>query len=637
MGTGPQGPQGPPGPTGPQGLPIVTDSTQVADTLTSQNMFLNRLVINIANDKDLSSSISQKFVQSPATISKNLAENSDFQNMIGNYVVSNAAILAGRIADGIILNQDNTLKLTNALASQGNFISDLSKSLNDPNLPYAQFLKGPTGNIADVKTAIQPISMLCDTAGNCRTPRFEYEFKLTVPCATTSGNCTVTAPSFKSPYLNFTAGNLLMNTSRGAPAFRISSDGKPWITGFSGGQLGSYNNNTDTGTTVLTWDAQGNINAGDLSGNFDIKGDIEESVVTGDITRTTGSLRINGNGYLYNLYATGIINSKNKMGVFNTQGSSFARLFLHTGSPRSHKGGTGTTDGSSFTLIKNGPYKKDYGGPNAAVLNNFSNPYIFGDGSSSGNIYMLNNSNNLGPIMDGNWVNKTIQGNNAAIINNTGTIDGKTGSLMVIGNAAGGGGSSRVVSIKDKLQIGNWQLSQSANGSLAFTKNGGDKMTFGQNGINVPSDKINDANVRTNTINGITINNSALTATNLSIQDSVNMSQNISAGNYQGGSLQGNYMYTNTVTANGGDHSFGDIVVGRYGWGNSNGRGGIELAGDLTVRNVYNTDNSNVDINGDLTVNNSIRSQSDIVVLDAESVRATGQLYRYSDKPIKQQ
>jgi hypothetical protein len=162
-------------------------------------------------------------------------------------------------------------------------------------------------------------------------------------------------------------------------------------------------------------------------------------------------------------------------------------------------------------------------------------------------------------------------------------------------------------------------------------------MTFGQNGINVPTNNINDANIRDNTINGITINNNVLTATNLSVEGSVNMSQNISAGNYQGGSLQGNYMYTNTVTANGGDHSFGDIVVGRYGWGNSNGRGGIELAGDLTVRNVYNTDNSNVDINGDLTVNNSIRSQSDIVVLDAESVRATGQLYRYSDKPIKQQ
>ena len=151
-------------------------------------------------------------------------------------------------------------------------------------------------------------------------------------------------------------------------------------------------------------------------------------------------------------------------------------------------------------------------------------------------------------------------------------------------------------------------------------------MTFGQNGINVPSDKINDANVRTNTINGITINNSVLTATNLSVQGTVNMSQNISAGNFKGGSLSGKYMYADSVNANGGHHYFNDIDVDE-----------LTSSDRIYMDHDWDTNNYDVDIDGDLRVNNSIQVRSgDRIKLDANNVRTTGELFRYGSYVIAQ-
>ena len=89
------------------------------------------------------------------------------------------------------------------------------------------------------------------------------------------------------------------------------------------------------------------------------------------------------------------------------------------------------------------------------------------------------------------------------------------------------------------------------------------------------------------------------------------------------------YIYTKDLQVNGGDHSLGDIIVGRFGWGDPNGRGGIELRGDLDLRHDIDTRDSDIDINGDLTVNNSIRSKTDHIKLRADSVRAHGELARF--------
>lgn len=617
MGKGPQGPPGPIGAQGPRGLPNVQDSNKIAENVGSRNEFLNRLVTNVANNNDLSAYISTKILQSPLPISDKLVNNTEFINNIGNYISENSSPLAESISNGMISNVSNMKRITDTLATTGTFLSDLATSLTDFNQPYAQYIQGPTGNITDIKSAIQPISLLCTTSGNCVTPRFG------------------------SGYLNYTDGNLLLTTNRGTPAFRMSADGKPWITGFSGGQLGTFNNNTGEGTVALKWNTQGDlidINIGDLSqtsgnfkGTFDIKIDMEGNVI-GDIDRTTGSLKINGNSYLYDLYATGTINAKNNMTAFNTQGSSFVRVFMHTGAAGSHKGGSGNT----FTIIKNGPYKTTYGGPNVTVLNNFGSPYIFGDNTTSGNIYMLNNNSNMNNLSGGgsSW-SKGITGasnvNNAAIINNTGTMEDVNGSLMLIGNAVGDK-TNRQVTIKDNLKIGNWELSQGSDGKLQFKKNGNIKMIFGSNGIDVPSNQINKVNIRDNTINGITIKDSNLDATSINVTNSINMT-NISSGSSNAtGNISSRNIYTNHIIANGGDHSLGEVKVGRYGWGSPNGDGGIRARGEIFVRGDTDTRNNDVEINGDLTVNNSVRSRTNIIHLKSPgSVRASNQLARYSE------
>ena len=252
---------------------------------------------------------------------------------------------------------------------------------------------------------------------------------------------------------------------------------------------------------------------------------------------------------------------------------------------------------------------------------------------------MLNNNSNINNI-DGSsdtWTKKVTGSNNynnSAIINNTGNIEEINGSLMLIGNAVENK-TTRQVTIKDNLRIGKWELSQGSDGKLQFNKDGKSKMTFGSNGIDVPSSQINKVNIRDNNINGVTIKTDAsavttLTANSINVKDSITM-VNITAGNsYAGGNTFSKNIYTNNIIANGGNHSFGDIVVGRYGWGSPNGGGGIHADGEIYVRNNTDTKNSDTNINGDLIVNNSLRSKTDHIVLaPSGSVRAINQLARF--------
>jgi len=546
------GVQGPPGPPGPQGIPAVADPNQVADTLSSQSSFLNKLTTSVVNNKDLSTSISQQILQSPASVTNTLAANLVFQNMVGNSLVNNSTVLGERIADGIISSKANTLELAAALVSQGNLLSDLSQTLSDPNLPYAKYIQGPPGSISNIKSAIQPISFLCDTMGNCKTPQF-------------------------GSYLNFTNGNLLLNNNKGIPAFRVAGDGGPWITGFSGGQLGTYNDNTNVGNVAVKWDAQGNV-------------------IIGDITKTTGSLKVSGNAYLNNLYATGFLNANNNVSVNNTDGSSFTQLYMHLGSPGSDIGGTGTTDGSTFTITKNGPYKNTNGGQNSIVFNNYSNPFIFGDSSTSGNIFMLNNNDNIAALPNGQqWVStftgNNTSGNNSAIINNTGTMGTMVGSLMLIGNAYGNNTGNRVVSVADTLQIGDWQLYQNNKGSLEIknTKDSTKKLTL-DSGLDVSSSNINGVTIRDTNINGVAIRSGFINASgditannikgnNVDITGSIN-AFNVTAKN----DVRGRYIYSEEFIKAGGDIELNDSIRTRSGTlnlrvGRINAHGDIDFVG----------------------------------------------------------
>ena len=440
---GASGPQGPQGPQGPRGEPAVADPNVVAQTLSTQTQFLNSLAKTIASDTNVGSiqnNVVTKILQSPI-LSNTIAQNQVFQNIVGQSLINESSALGSKIADGIIADPANTLQLASSIVSQGSFLNDLSQTLSDPNLPYAEYIRGPPGSIANIKTAIQPISLLCDTVGNCKTPQF-------------------------GSYLNFTNGNLLLNNNKGIPAFRVAGDGGPWITGNSGGQLGTYNDNTNTGTVAIKWDAQGNV-------------------IVGDITQTTGSLKVGGNGYLNNLYATGELNANNVVNINSTDGSSLAQFNMHLGGQSSDIGGTGNDDGSTFTITKNGPYRGTLGdgSKNAVLFNNYNNPMVFGDMRTTGNIFMLNNNENIAQIPNGNnWYNSftgmNTSGNNSAIINNTGTMGGLAGSLMLVGNASADKVTgTRVVSVFDRLQIGNWQIYEDNNGELQFTDVRGNNKT----------------------------------------------------------------------------------------------------------------------------------------------------------------
>jgi hypothetical protein len=105
---------------------------------------------------------------------------------------------------------------------------------------------------------------------------------------------------------------------------------------------------------------------------------------------------------------------------------------------------------------------------------------VFGDMTTSGNIFMLNNNENIAKLPNGNnwytsFTGMNTSGNNSAIINNTGTIGNLAGSLMLVGNASADKATgTRVVSVLDRLQIGNWQLYEDKDGNLQFKDVRGD-------------------------------------------------------------------------------------------------------------------------------------------------------------------
>ena len=272
MGAGAQGPSGPPGPAGPPGAQVVSDPDQVANALSIQNKFLNSLSNSILTNTaggSLSDNIGTQIMNNPSGIVSALGNNPVLVKSVSANLLSNSTALGGTVADGIANSPSNSLQIAAALATGGSsFLTNLSQVLSDPTEPYAKFITGPTGNIADpvsLKQSLLPVTVWCDTAGNCSTPG--------------------------------TSGTLYLNHGAlGTPAFRVAGDGGPWITGYSGGQLGTYNDRTNTGTVAVKWDAQGNITVGDIS-------------------QTTGSLKVGGDGYLNNLYATGKISAYNKFNL----------------------------------------------------------------------------------------------------------------------------------------------------------------------------------------------------------------------------------------------------------------------------------------------------------------------------------
>ena len=566
MGVGPQGQQGPQGLPGPQGVPVIVDQVQVTSILNNQNSLLNRLATNVANNKNVSASVSEQVLQSPGSISNKLAENQSFQDNIGQNIVNNSTTIGEKIADSLISNKDYTLKLASALASQDTLISDLSDALSADDLPYSKYLIGLKGNADTINSAMKSVSMVCDTMGNCNTPKTDS-------------------------YLNFTNGNLIFNNALGTPSFRVASDGGPWIAGNSGGQLGTYNDNINVGTVAVKWDAQGNI-------------------IVGDLSQTTGSLKIGGDMYLKHLYANGFLTAINTININTTDGSSYVESNLHVGALGVHKGGNGMSAGSTFSFTKNGPYKNTDGGKNAVLINNNGNPYVFGNGSTSGNIYMLSNNDGIDPnTMTGSGILK----NNSAIINNIGKIGDIKGSLMLVGNAAGD--SSRIVSIKDKLHIGNWELSETTDGKFEIKNrsNPNNKITL-DDVLNIQSNMINGTTIRGTTVGSTIINNGNITAPSLSGTNLI--SSTLNANNYNcsndfnvnnvdiGGNLRGQRFESN-----------GRLYVDRL---NCNS---LQGGGDVTANKINCRD---------AVVNWTIRSYNSDIMLRVPNVRAAEEITKFS-------
>ena len=576
MGVGPQGPQGPPGQPGPQGVPVVVDQVKVTGILNNQNSFLNKLATSVANKQDVLNSISEQISQSPGSISDKLAENQSFQTNISNNIIKNSTVIGEKIADSIISNKLNTLTLTSALASQSNLISDISQTLSNQTLPYAKYLQGPPGSITTIKTSMNTLSMLCDTSGNCKTPQVES-------------------------YLNFTSGNLVFNNKNGTPSFRVAYDGGPWIAGNNGGQLGTYNDDLNVGTVAVKWDAQGNV-------------------IVGDLSQTTGSLKIGGDMYLKHLYANGFLTAINTININTTDGSSYVEGHLHAGTPGLHKGGGGVTDGSTFTITKNGPYKGKDGNQNAVLFNNYSNPYIFGDASTSGNIFMLSNNDNIGLIPSGEkWIN-TITGagatkNNAAIINNTGKIGNINGSLMLVGNAVGND-LDRVVSITDKLQIGNWQLLENTSGSLEIinTTNPNHKITL-DDVLNIKSNMINGTFIRGSTVGTTIITSGNITTASLSGTNLV-ISGDLNARDYK--SLWD--FGVNNINIG------GNVRGGRF---ESNSRLFVDRLNCDSLQGNGNVKADRINCGKDATVNETIKSYNSDINLRADIVRAEKMITKF--------
>jgi hypothetical protein len=429
MGAGAQGPQGP---QGPPGDPSPTDVNSVANLLSTQNAFLNMLANQISSSTaggSITDTISTKILKSPIGIIDGISANPNFQSIVASSLANNSN-LGAVVASGLISDSNNAEQLASSLVSQDNFLSNLSNTLTDPLKPYASKIRGPEGKgITNIQNELKKYTLTCDTMGNCISPTY--------------GNKSLT----------LTSGSLLLSNNSGIAGFRVAGNGGPWITGFSGGQLGTYNDNTNVSGTALKWDAQGNVTIGN-------------SVFT-----TSGNLNVLGNTNLNNLYASGKIDAQNTITVNNSDDQSGLTEFkMHVGG-LSDRGGSGTTVGSSFSIVKNGPAKNNIGGPSSLLLNNYGNPILIGDSSTLGNLFVLNNNSNFGRDNLGNtWMNtitgSSTSGNNSIIMNNTGTSGNMVGSLMLVGNSYGNTVGNRVVSVTDTLQIGDWQLYQDANGHL---------------------------------------------------------------------------------------------------------------------------------------------------------------------------
>ena len=584
MAIGRQGPPGPQGLQGPQGLPAIADPVQAADALSSQSTFLNRLAMSVTSNPNLAKNVAQQILQSPMSISNNLADNQIFQSIIANNLVNSSTVLGQKVAEGIVNDPLNTSELAAALGSQGNLILQLSENLSNPILPYRNYLKGPSGDIANLKASLQPIGLLCDTMGNCKTPQF-------------------------GSYLNFTNGNLLFNNNKGTASFRVAGNGDAWITGFSGGQLGTYDDNTETGTVALKWDAQGNV-------------------IMGDIMQTSANLKVGGNVYMRNSYANGFLANKT-INVDTVDNDGYAQLYMHGGMPGSDSGSpygsTGTTDGSTFEITKNGPSNTtNVGGKNAVVFNNFNNHLIFGDTTEAGNIFMSSNNSNMDAISQGkNWVNtitgntNSTSGNNAAIINNTGTMGSMSGSLMFVGNAAGGS-TDRIVTVKDKLQIGDWQI-YDLNGDLRFDNTKDPTQTVILN---------NNLSTNKGVVNGMTIGNQMINGLNFSsgisgatdINASSVSAGNISATNFKGGDFNGDNINLSNVLRTGSSKFRGTMHTNN-------------------VRYEGKVSGNSVDVvhlfSKDIKVNNSINSANDDLWFRSNWVDARGEFYKFTGVKTK--
>lgn len=441
------GAQGPPGPQGPQGDPSPTDVNSVANLLSTQNTFLNMLANQISSSTvggSITDNISTKILKSPTAIIDGISSSPNFQSIIASSLANNPN-LGGVVATGLISDSNNAEQLASSLVSQDNFLSNLSNTLTDPLKPYASKIRGPEGKgISNLQKELKQYTLTCDTMGNCISPTY--------------GNKSLT----------LTSGSLLLSNNSGIAGFRVAGNGGPWITGFSGGQLGTYNDNTNVSGTALKWDAQGNVTIGN-------------SVFT-----TSGNLNVLGNTNLNNLYASGKIDAQNSITVNNPDDQSgLTMLKMHVGG-LSDNGGSGTTVGSSFSIVKNGPAKTNIGGPNSLLLNNYGNPILIGDSSTEGNLFVLNNNRNFGIDQLGNmWMNtitgSNTSGNNSLIMNNTGTSGNMVGSLMLVGNSYGNKTGNRIVSVTDTLQIGDWQLYQDSNGNLQVVNANSKKQTKAAN------------------------------------------------------------------------------------------------------------------------------------------------------------
>jgi hypothetical protein len=348
----------------------------------------------------------------------------------------------------------------------------------------------------------------------------------------------------------------------------------------------------------------------------------------GDITQTSANLRVGGNVYMRNSYANGFLANKT-INVDTVDNDGYAQLYMHGGMPGSDAGSpygsTGTTDGSTFEITKNGPSNTtNVGGKNAVVFNNFNNHLIFGDTTESGNIFMSSNNSNMDAISQGkSWINSitgntnSTSGNNAAIINNTGTMGGMSGSLMFVGNAVGGS-ADRIVTVKDKLQIGDWQI-YDLNGDLRFdnTKDPSQTVILNNN-LSTNKGVVNGMTIGNQTINGLNFSSGISGATD--INASSISAGNISATNFKGGDFNGDNINLSNVLRTGSSKFRGTMHTNHVRYNGKVTGNSVDVV-KLLAR--------------DIKVNNSINSANDDLWFRSNWVDARGEFYKFTDVKTK--